>query len=241
MKKDLSSLIPFIKQAMQSNNPALAQQAVDVNRLIQQQEDEQIVDSDLDVQHEQGIAPDGSPINKDELDQFFTEVMPELAQEENNTAKEFGKSGSVFVADRSFSSLGPNVAPDIERFVKFTKSVKVIQYGMVVKELVHKVDKHNFELALAHVRKDFEGKSLKKLKDEFYKQAEEKFVLLMNDRIIDGHHFLAKAKVLGITSSLNVLDLTPVRFQEKQARMKPVSILTELKEVVRRSKKHNDN
>jgi hypothetical protein len=41
----------------------------------------------------------------------------------------------------------------------------------------------------------------------------DKYVLLMNDRLIDGHHFLAKAEKGKVSKSLPVLDLTALRFQ----------------------------
>ncbi|NBQ69477.1 MAG: hypothetical protein EBU46_11895 [Nitrosomonadaceae bacterium] len=85
---------------------------------------------------------------------------------------------------------------------------------MVVKELLPKVDRHNFDLAMAHIKKDWDGRDADKLKDEVYEQAKKKYILILNDSIIDGHHFLAKAKYAGLTSSLNVVDLTPVRFQQ---------------------------
>ena len=50
-------------------------------------------------------------------------------------------------------------------------------------------------------------------RDAFFKKAKEKYILLVNDQIVDGHHFLAKAKYFNVTNSLNVLDLTPARFQ----------------------------
>ena len=37
---------------------------------------------------------------------------------------------------------------------------------------------------------------------------------MMNDRIVDGHHHLAKALRGNVTSSLNVIDPTPLRFQK---------------------------
>ena len=41
----------------------------------------------------------------------------------------------------------------------------------------------------------------------------DKYILLLNDRIIDGHHHLAKAERGKITRSLPVLDLSPLRHQ----------------------------
>jgi hypothetical protein len=38
----------------------------------------------------------------------------------------------------------------------------------------------------------------------------DKYVLLMNDRVIDGHHFIAKAEKGKVSKSLPVLDLTSV-------------------------------
>lgn len=51
-----------------------------------------------------------------------------------------------------------------------------------------------------------------KLKEEV-KKRKDKYILVLNDQIIDGYHHLAKAYVGKLTSSLPILDLSPLRFQ----------------------------
>lgn len=214
----------------------VADQASLMEHSMQAGEDEQVADPHLEGEHQHQLNSDGSPQQKDELDQLFLKVMPEVKIDEQNKdvktqepLKEFGgvkvetsappetKLASAFIRDAVVTSLPDHVQEDIGKFSPTKKSVTVIQYGMVVKELLPKVDRHNFDVAEAHVKREFEGKDLKKLKDEFHEKAKTKFILILNDGVIDGHHFLAKAKQLNITSSLNVLDLTPIRFQEKKA------------------------
>ena len=75
---------------------------------------------------------------------------------------------------------------------------------MVLKELLSKVDKSNFEQAEKHVKDEDVNEK------DFYKNLPTKYILLHFDHVIDGHHFIAKAKKLGITCSLNVLNLDPI-------------------------------
>jgi hypothetical protein len=245
----LLQLLPFIKRAAASSNPMVANQAALMEQDMQAGEDEQVVDSHLEGEHQHQLNADGSPQQKDELDQLFLKVMPEIKIDEQNKdvktnepLKEFGgvkiesdtppetKLASAFIRDAVVSSLPSNAQDDIAKFSPTKKAVQVIQYGMVVKELLPKVDRHNFDVAEAHIKREFEGKDVKKLKAEFHEKSKTKFILILNDSVIDGHHFLAKAKQLNITSSLNVLDLTPIRFQEKKASARqPKTLLHQLR------------
>jgi len=146
--------------------------------------------------------------------QLLHSAMPEIVKD-NAAAAQQNKTASAYVKDRPLKEVLK--ADDINRFAKGGKDVMVVQYGMVVKELVGKANPHNLAVARAHIKKEWDGRRLSMLKDEVYEQAKEKFILILNDRIIDGHHFLAKAEKAGLTSSINVIDLTPVRFQTKQA------------------------
>ncbi len=120
-------------------------------------------------------------------------------------------SFSAFIEDTEFSALPKDVKADVLRFVDAKAGTRFIHYGMVVKELIGKADPANLKTARAHVKKLSAKKAFDAVKMATAKG--EKYILLMNDRIVDGHHFLAKAEKSGITSSLNVLDLTPSRFQ----------------------------
>ena len=115
---------------------------------------------------------------------------------------------SSFVADVQLADLPREMRKTVAAFGA-TKTSKMPRYGMVVKELVAKADAHNLDAARKHVKTMSEPR----LSDEFEAKRGKKFILLLNDQIIDGHHWLAKAEKLGITSALDVLDLTPVRFQ----------------------------
>lgn len=115
---------------------------------------------------------------------------------------------SSFVADVQLANLPREMRKTVSAFGA-TKTSKMPRYGMVVKELVAKADAHNLDAARKHVKTMSEPR----LSDEFEAKRGKKFILLLNDQIIDGHHWLAKAEKLGITSALDVLDLTPVRFQ----------------------------
>ena len=121
------------------------------------------------------------------------------------------KQASAFIHDVRIDDLPADTRRDIDRFIPFGKSkgMTAVQYGMVVRELLPKADPHNLRTARAHLRDESDAK----LKREFYAQKDKKFILLMFDAIVDGHHFLAKAERVGCTSSLNVLDLTGCRHQ----------------------------
>lgn len=197
---------------MQSENPFIAQQGNMVNQQIPQPNiEEKILDK----------------------------VMPEIYEDSQAEASSFGKTedqiiehgvqnktASAYIKDVAIRDLPSDTIKDISKFID-SKSAKVILYGMCVSELLPRVDHYNFEQAEEHINESFKGKSESKLKDEFFKKSKNKYILILNEKIIDGHHFLAKAKRLNVTSSLNVLDLTPVRFQEKVGS----DLLTKLKTI----------
>ena len=116
---------------------------------------------------------------------------------------------SAFIEDMTFDALPKDVQAEVSRFVDAKKGTPVVHYGMTVTELVMKADATNLTAArkalgtlrASRARDDVMGKV----------KAGSKYVLIMNDRIVDGHHFLAKAERGAVTSSLNVLDLTPAR------------------------------
>ena len=124
------------------------------------------------------------------------------------------RKGSAFIRDVRIKDLPKDVQKDIKPFMhEIQNKALVVQYGMVVSELLKKVDPYNYKLAKEHVAE----KSEKDLKKEFYDKSDNKYILLVNDNIVDGHHFLAKAEKIGATRTLKVLDLTPVRFQKRTA------------------------
>ena len=71
-------------------------------------------------------------------------------------------------------------------------------------------------MAEEKIKSEMAKRGKRSMGDDFQDMAHDKYVMLLNDRIVDGHHFLALAKALNISSSLRALDLTPLRFQEKR-------------------------
>lgn len=121
-----------------------------------------------------------------------------------------GIAASCFVGDVLLRDLPEDTQADVLRFVPNCKpTTKLARYGMVSEELKHKVDPHNWQTACSNCA----GQELDR--DAFEAKRDNKYILLINDRIVDGHHFLAKADALGVTNSINVLDLTPARIQTK--------------------------
>jgi hypothetical protein len=117
---------------------------------------------------------------------------------------------SSFIRDVPIKHLPANVKKDIEKFIRIKPDTHVSHYGMVADELVGKADPHNLASARVNVKKRM---TVKAAADEVHSRRETKPILMMNDRIVDGHHFLAKAEHGKVSSSLHVIDLTPARFQ----------------------------
>lgn len=116
---------------------------------------------------------------------------------------------SAFIKDVALKSLPKETRENILKLVQAKPGTLFTHYGMVAKELMAKADPHNLKTARMNVGK----MSRKKAADEVYARKEKKHVLVLNDRIVDGHHLLAKAERGGHTGSLHVVDLTPARFQ----------------------------
>ena len=124
---------------------------------------------------------------------------------------------AAYIKDVKVADLPIKLQDELQTFIsKDVKNPTVIHYGMMVKELLDRADLHNLKAASEHVTAQY-GKLDKtdkeKAKQRFFDQAKDKYIFLVNDTIVDGHHFLAKAKFFNVTNSLNVLDLTPARFQ----------------------------
>jgi hypothetical protein len=119
---------------------------------------------------------------------------------------------SSFIKDVAFKDLPAAARKDVRAFhPDMPDDTLVAHYGMVAKELAGKADPHN----LAAARKNVGKLSKKACADEVLARRGKKFVLLNNDQMVDGHHFLAKAERGRVTASLHVVDLTPSRFQGK--------------------------
>lgn len=135
----------------------------------------------------------------------FQKPLPTIAIHRQPSPTSF----SAFIEDMTFSALSKDVQTEVLRFVDAKKGTPVVHYGMGVKELLAKADAVN----LASARKALGTLRASRARDEVLGKIKDgsKYILLMNDRIVDGHHFLAKAERGNVTSSLNVLDLTPAR------------------------------
>lgn len=132
----------------------------------------------------------------------------ELIDKASSLKAEIDKLSSAFIEDIEYKDLPKEVKKEVDRFVTCKPETKLIHYGMVVKELLDRVDSKNYETAKAHVQ------TQKIDKDELYKKIKDKYVLIINEKVVDGHHLICKAEQADVTSSLNILDLTPARFQK---------------------------
>lgn len=222
----------LIKEALAAGDPN-TQQALSQSVFKLPTEGEHDQDGELDTKMKQ-LDP-GEKKDKNEIeDKLMLASMPEMAHDDPPSIKELGmvprqtklaklqqmyKKASAYIKDVRVGDLPAKTQEDIQRFCPCAKDSKVAQYGMVVKELIHKADQNNYKSALANVTA--RGDIAKMSHDKFNELQKAKYILLMNDSIIDGHHMLAKAKLFGWHNSLNVLDLTPLRFQQtKKASLK---------------------
>jgi len=208
-------LQPFIEKQAKSANPKIKQAAESLlDQVISAQQAEEISQPTL---HAQESSKPLSDRPKDEVDLKIDKWMPDVAQPEPSVS-EFGKAAASYSSDISIDSLPKDTQQDIFKFVPSTdKSNKVVQYGMVVDELLPKADHHNLELADKTIKAEQSKIGKKAIADKFQSKIDNKYILLLNDKIVDGHHFLSLAKLLNISCSLKVLDLTPLRFQKKAA------------------------
>jgi hypothetical protein len=131
-------------------------------------------------------------------------------------AREMRKK-AAWIQDVRVSELPESVRHDLVRFLPAdVPDPLVMHYGMTVNDLLPRVDPNNWKVARTRVRDELHRLSKPARSKEvgrLMRKVAEKYVFLVNDRIVDGHHFLARADELRVSSSLNVLDLTPVRFQ----------------------------
>ena len=121
---------------------------------------------------------------------------------------------SAFLGETCIGDLPDHVVETIGAFVSgFDDSARVLRYQMTAPELLAKADQHNLATAQRRVSK----RTVASCASEVI-ERKDKHILLLNDRIIDGHHHLAKAERGKVTSSIAVLDLTPLRFQSATIR-----------------------
>ena len=233
----------LLKAAAETQDPGLQNDMVQLlqhltpDQMIQQHEDDEVIAPELNT----GLPSQNKGLKGPE-DLLLRQAMPEIQQPNPETPETFGKLNpvapvqkvsmlamlkraravnikmSAYIKDTNVSDLPEKVQEDVRRFIpKTPKNPVVIHYGMMVKELLDRADAQNYKSASEAVKKELDGLSKEKreeARNAFFKKAKEKYILLVNDAIVDGHHFLAKAKYFNVTNSLNVLDLTPARFQQ---------------------------
>ena len=148
-----------------------------------------------------------APTSKNRGKQFSdTRLATRLCAAVNRDLHEF----SSFIRDIEVKKLPADVQENIRKFIQVRPGTKVAHYTMVADELVGKADPHNLASAQLNVEKRM---SKKEASNEVHSRREKKPILIMNDRVADGHHFISKAVHGKVSSSLHVLDLTPARFQ----------------------------
>ena len=129
---------------------------------------------------------------------------------------------SAHLDDVRLTDLPEDTVDTIRNFIHVSprSRLSVPRYSMTTGELVHKTDPHNLEAAREKM-KDVEPEAAAQ---EVRGRQDVKHILLMNDRVIDGHHFIAKAERGGYTAGLKVLDLTSARFQAKAGQELPQGV-----------------
>lgn len=233
----------LLKAAAETSNPALQNNMVQLlqqltpevaNQSMQKHEDDEVMVPELN----QGL-PSQNHHAKGLEDLMLRGAMPELVLQNPETPETFGKLNgapikvsmwtlikraahlhvkmSAYIKDIRVSDLPEKVHEEVKRFLpKEVKNPAVVHYGMMVRELLDRVDPQNFDAATKAVKKELDvltAGDREKARDTFFKKTKDKYIILVNDQIVDGHHFLAKAKYFDVTNSLNVIDLTPARFQ----------------------------
>lgn len=165
-----------------------------------------------------GYKPTVTAINiAQDVDNPQGEQSPDDQEKERLKAKTESESDnpsparlSAFIGDFPVHSLPDDVQAAIQQTLGQGDhaSKLVSKLGMTVPELVNMADQHNLETARNHVKRG----TVKGYAQEVHSNAT-KHILVMNGRVVDGHHFLAKAEMGRVSKSLAVIDLSPVRFQ----------------------------
>jgi len=212
---NFTKLQPFIFESTKSSNIRIKKAAETLtDQMMEAQEAEEISQPTLHAQSE------NKPLNskpKDEVDNTIDTWMPDVVKPEDD-ASQFGKVGSAYISDIAIGSLPKNIQAEIIKLIpEANKSTKVTQYGMTVSELLPKVDNHNYKLAKSHISEKINKEGKKVMGDKLHDLINNKYLLLINDSLVDGHHALALADILNVSCSLKVLDLNPIRFQIKKA------------------------
>lgn len=166
--------------------------------------------------------PDGcEPVTKEDIAQISDNPQQAAAGANllegkqamgNPTPKPTAKM-SAYMGDVTVGDLPNDTRQEINRIIGGrTDNLRVVKYGMVANELAHMADSHNLEAAQTNLKYSTNSGCA----DEVHSNTD-KHILVNNGKIVDGHHFLAKALKGKVTKSLHVIDLTPTRFQSVAA------------------------
>jgi hypothetical protein len=139
-------------------------------------------------------------------------VGNDLEQKSSAPTKTDKAALAAFMGDVNVGDLPEATRSEIKRILGtngHTDVLRVVKYGMVAPELERMADPENLETAQRNLRYCTNGNCA----DEVHANSE-KHVIVNNGRVVDGHHFLAKALKGKVTKSLHVIDLTPTRFQQ---------------------------
>lgn len=118
-------------------------------------------------------------------------------------------SMSAYIGDVPVNELPASTQEAITKTLgRDASGLRVAKYGMTPRELLNKADQHNYDAATGRIRNVPNYVARADVMSD-----KDKHILLMNDRIADGHHYLAKAIKGRVTNALPVIDLTPTRFQ----------------------------
>lgn len=148
-----------------------------------------------------------------------TDIVHQRWEHREQRKKELAAVKSAYIGDVAISDLPAEVRETVAAFAAAPEGARVLRYGMTVPELIDKADQHNLDTARHHLRNVGVAEA-----STAVRERPGKFILLINDRIIDGHHHLAKAEKGKVTSSLAVLDLTPLRYQEASSAVKAFDV-----------------
>jgi phage gp29-like protein len=211
--QEISTGLPFVAEEIYK----------DLNRKVPEEGDRTVQRGQLGIMRN----PEETPIQPGleeqvEQQEMIAEAAGAFEEPQPVAARTPRIRASAYIGDITVGNLPEDVEGEVMRFLPSAKSTtRIARYGMVAEELANKVDPQNWRNALEHCSSDkcvqeaTGANWMDDARSKFEARRDGKYILLMNDRIVDGHHFLALANMLGVTSSLNVLDLTPARLQLK--------------------------
>ncbi len=162
------------------------------------------------------LLPGATPITKDDIAQISDNPQQAMAAQnlaEGKTATGVSNKATLaaFMGDVTVGDLPEETRASIASILGtngHTDKLRAVKYGMVAPELERMADPHNLESAQHHIRNIPNYACEQDVHDN-----EDKHILVNNGRIVDGHHHLAKALKGKVSKSLQVIDLTPARFQ----------------------------